>query len=280
MRNIDIPIGLKGFEAYKWLQANQRIFVKAKKSAMKKADGVCLSTSFVNRKGVIVKEALPTEKNDNELKNSTIINTCLYYDSHGDVHLPGIWKKSLADNNKRPVNDILLLQEHKMAFNSIIADGADVFPYTKTLTWRELGVDFDGETESLIFDNTISKDRNPYMFGQYAKGYVKNHSVGMYYVNIDLAIGYEHKDFKEENELFYKWIDLIPNKAEVIEDGMFWAVSEAKVGEGSAVPRGSNPITPVYSKGVEPLLGTPDEPDQSTQAAKESIFQTINQIFK
>jgi hypothetical protein len=118
------------------------------------------------------------------------------------------------------------------------------------------------------------------MFGQYAKGYVKNHSVGMYYVNIDLAIGYEHKDFKEENELFYKWIDLIPNKAEAIEDGMFWAVSEAKVGEGSAVPRGSNPITPVYSKGVEPLLGTPDEPDQSTQAAKESIFQTINQIFK
>jgi hypothetical protein len=37
------------------------------------------------------------------------------------------------------------------------------------------------ETEALVFNVEIDKDRNDFMFNQYAKGYVKEHSVGMRY---------------------------------------------------------------------------------------------------
>ena len=279
MRNLNIPSGLEGIEALKWIRSNKGLFIKEKKASLKKADAVCFSNAFVNRMGEISKGSDPISKDDNSLKNSTVINTCLWYDSHGDVHLPGIWNKSLSDNAKRSVNDIMLLQEHKMAFDKIISDGADVYPYTKTMGWRELGVDFDGETEALIFDNVIKADRNPYMFQQYSKGHVKNHSVGMYYVGIDLAIGYKHKDFKEENDLWDKWIDKIPNKEEAIEDGMFWAISQAKVIEGSAVPKGSNIITPTLNSKAEPSIDTPIEPEPSTQKQPSDVFSLINKIY-
>lgn len=277
MRNLNIPEGLDGIEAIKWIKANKSYCVKAKKSVMKQADAVCFSQAIVNKDGQVSKDAMPAESNPNELKNSTVINTALWYDSHGDVHLPGIWNKSLSDNSRRSVNDIMLLQEHKMMFDKIIADGPDVTAYAKKMSWRELGVDADGETESLIFDNVIKSGRNPYMFGQYSKGHVKNHSVGMYYVGINLAIGYKHKDFKEENDLWDKWIDLIPNKEEAIEDGMFWAVSEAKVIEGSAVPRGSNVVTPTLSSKAGQAPNAPESP--STQKQPSDIFSLINKIY-
>jgi trehalose/maltose hydrolase-like predicted phosphorylase len=40
-------------------------------------------------------------------------------DSHSDVHIPGIWNKSLKDN---PIQ--LHLQEHEMAFANVISDEA------------------------------------------------------------------------------------------------------------------------------------------------------------
>ncbi len=253
--------------------------MKAKKAEMKRADAVVFNGNLVNRSGEAVKGSAPVTKDDNSIKNSTVINTCLWYDSHGDVHLPGIWKNSLAANAKRPVNDILLLQEHKMAFDHVIADGSDVQPYTATMSWQQLGVDFKGDTEALIFDNNISADRNPFMFKQYQNGRVKNHSVGMIYVDIAMAIGYKHKDFKEENDLWDKWIDKIANKEEAIEDGMFWAVAQAKVVEGSAVLKGSNVITPTLNtsdKGThfQPVETTGDEPQKKTD-----VFSIINTIY-
>jgi hypothetical protein len=44
--------------------------------------------------------------------------------------------------------------------------------------WKDLGFDFEGNTEALVFNVEIDKDRNDFMFNQYAKGYVKEHSVG------------------------------------------------------------------------------------------------------
>jgi hypothetical protein len=47
-------------------------------------------------------------------------------DSHKDVHLPGIWKKTLQENK-----DLYLLEEHKFLFQGIITD--QVKAYTQLL---------------------------------------------------------------------------------------------------------------------------------------------------
>lgn len=128
------------------------------------------------------------------------------------------------------------------------------------LSWKTLGVDAEGETECLVFDNVIYSDRNKYMFDQYQKGYVKNHSVGMNYVNIELAVNSECKDFKDEKKIWDKYYPMIANKSDVDEAGYFWAVLEAKAVEGSAVPIGSNRATPTLDTKNEPAPTTHDEP--------------------
>ena len=185
-------------------------------------------------------------------------------DSHSDVHLKGIWNKSLKEQK-----NLYLLQEHQMKFDKIISD--EVKASVDVMSFRDLGSNLQGTTEALIFDVGLDK-RNAFMFGQYAKGYVKNHSVGMRYVKIDMAVNSDDKWATEEKEVWDKHIDEIANKEQAEELGYFFAVSEAKIIEGSAVPIGSNTITPT--------LNTEAVKDTSTEAAVKhfDLSNAIKQI--
>lgn len=141
------------------------------------------------------------------------------------------------------------LQEHSMEFESIIADGDQLKAYTKTYKWSELGFPYKGTTEALVFESDILKIRNEYMFNQYANGWVRNHSVGMYYVKMDFAINDE--DYPNEFQAWEKYYPQIANPETADERGYFWYVLEAKLVEGSAVPIGSNTATPTISNGIE-----------------------------
>jgi hypothetical protein len=168
----------------------------------------------------------------------------------------------------------MLLQEHEMRFDKVISD--QVKATAETRTFKELGFgQLKGETQALVFDSTISKDVNPYMFGLYAKGMVKNHSVGMRYVKIDLAVNSDENDYKAEKKVWDKYIDQVANTKDVENQGYFWAVTEAKVIEGSAVLMGSNRVTPtesVESKDIEPLQGTQTEPLEDTQGLDKKYY--------
>jgi hypothetical protein len=138
------------------------------------------------------------------------------------------------------------------------------------MTWKELGYKYEGDTEALIFDCTIVKERNEYMAEQYAKGRVKQHSVGMQYVKLSLCMNSESKWDKEEKENWDKYYPQVANKDEADRYGYFWAVTEAKCIEGSAVPLGSNFATPTIS--IEPVGSTqssePTEPTKSLDWGK------------
>jgi len=111
------------------------------------------------------------------------------------------------------------------------------------------------------------------MFDQYAKGFVKNHSVGMRYVKLDLALNSDSKFDQEEKEVWDKHIDSVVNKQDAEDQGYFWAVSEAKIIEGSAVPVGSNQITPVLNiEGKGAGQTTPNnEPPKGTQKETDGM---------
>ena len=141
------------------------------------------------------------------------------------------------------------------------------------MNWKDLGYNADGTTEALIFDSTVKASRNAYMFDQYKNGYVDNHSVGMQYVKLELAVNDE--DYEKEKNFFDKYIDEVTNKEDAINQGYFWVVTEAKVIEGSAVPMGSNPITPTLENKNEPPLGT--QTNTIDEAAK--ALQEKKQLF-
>lgn len=229
-------------ELFAWLKDNEEDILYKKKSQFKKADG--FTSNVIPLSEVANHVAFKDVSNDDErkIKVRVIINTTMVRDSHKDVHIDGIWNKTVKENKK-----IKHLQEHEMKFDKIISDKEDLRAFVKTYNWRDLGYDADGTTQALVFDSTIKELRNPYMYYQYKNGNVDNHSVGMYYVDIKTAINSDDEEYAKYKAEYDKHIDNIVNKAEVEKDGFFFAVYEAKAIEGSAVPIGSNQITPTLN---------------------------------
>lgn len=233
-------------EKIAYLVENKESLIKQAKSEIKRADGYGVIYMVSTNKTDSQNKADSEEQEEGVLNVKAIINTTNIMDSHDDVHMKGIWKKTLQEY-KRPKH----LQEHESRkFSHIISDGEDLNVYVKTYSWKSLGFDMNGSTQALVFESKVRKERNPFMYEQYKNGWVDNHSVGMRYVKIDFAVN--DKDYETEKAVWDRYIDEVANKQQAEEQGYFWAVTEAKMIEGSAVPNGSNSITPTLSvKSIE-----------------------------
>lgn len=263
-----IPNNLSRKEIFNYLVKNEALIFNAKKSVTKEADGFFSAPLYVDDKGNLVNkaegEAIPLTESG-RLKVVPVINTTNWLDSHGDVHIPGLWKKSLSDNKR---SGFYLLDSHRRSFKDIIAE--ECAGMTRNLSWKELGLDYPGTTEALLFNAFLEKERNEYMYEQYLKKRVKNHSVGMQYVKLVTCIDDEEYPVQKEN--WDKYIEMVANREEAEADGYFWAILEAKIMEGSAVVFGSNSATPTLETTLlgktdleedtknQPPLGTDDEP--------------------
>tara|TARA_R100001510_G_C7655052_1_gene213984 strand:- start:1461 stop:2249 length:789 start_codon:yes stop_codon:yes gene_type:complete len=228
-------------ELFKALRENKASLIAQKKMATKFADPIFFSPFVMEGEKMKAFKADTVDVgNIKTLSMDLAINTTNLMDSHSDVHIPGLWTKSLKEKK-----DYYLIQEHAMKFDSIITD--EVVASAVMMNWKDLGANYPGQTQVLLFKVNVGNERNPFMFGQYAKGYVKNHSVGMRYMKLDLGINSESKWDAEEKEIWDKYIDQVANREQAEDKGYFWAVTEAKVVEGSAVPMGSNWVTPTIS---------------------------------
>lgn len=173
---------------------------------------------------------------EDKLERTIIGNTYYWLDSHDDVHAKGCFSKSLKERQ----NKIFHLHDHK--FERTAKVGNPISIYEKEVQWKDLGVNKMGETEALHMDSEIIKAYNSVIFNEYKDDLVDQHSVGMQYVKIDLAVNDE--EYEEEYKLWQDNIDKIGNSEVAQEKGYFWLVREAKLIEISAVLLGSNEMTP------------------------------------
>jgi len=171
-----------------------------------------------------------------------VINTTWYLDNHDDVHKSGLWKKTIKDN----VGKIFYVSGHKFDLDNVITWPEDVEVFTKEISWKSVGKDYEGNTEALIFkikEENIGKES--------AKNAIKGRrkvqgSVSMMYVKIDMAIDSDEKEYAKNKAIWDANIDMISNKEKAIEQGYFFLVSEAKIiREGSLVLAGSNDATEI-----------------------------------
>ncbi|MBS7112625.1 MAG: hypothetical protein KH100_15690 [Dysgonomonas mossii] len=246
-------------ELFKSLSENKHLLKSQKKLQTKHSDSVAYSFA-VNDKNEAVKSGEINVSEVNTLRVKIVVNSCNLFDSHSDVSINGSWNRTVKNNTR-----VLLLEAHKAQFDKIISDEIEL--KVESISWKDLGFDFEGKTDCLVFYATIRKDRNHFMFEQYAKGYVKEHSAGLRYVQIELAINSEAEWNKEEKEVWDKYYPQIANKEDVDQYGYFWAVIEQKLMEGSAVVFGSNFATPTIS--VEPVADTSTKKDPVTTTPLE-----------
>ena len=110
-------------ELYDYLVKNVDEHIYQKKQAIKYAD----ACGFVEVEPIFLKEDIEKAEGNTiepvpgELMVKAVINTTNILDSHGDVHVKGLWDKSLKENKR-----IKHLQEHQMKFDKVISDKGDL----------------------------------------------------------------------------------------------------------------------------------------------------------
>lgn len=228
-------------EFFSYLIANKAELIRMKKSAVKFTEPFSITES-----SNVVKDLYTNHKDNVQsgiITRTIIGNTYNWMDSVNDVLLPGVFSKSIQEN----ADKIFHLHDHEFKTTSKV--GKPTRFYEKSLLWADLGINKIGSTTALFMDSDIIKAYNEKIFNQYLNKEINQHSVGMQYVLIDLAIN--DSEEKAEYAVWTKYIDQIGNKEKAIEDGYFWAVKEGKLYEISAVLAGANELTPTLDNKSE-----------------------------
>lgn len=217
------------------LVKNKAQHIELKKAEIKTVKG---GLNAIVKSNAVVKGVF--KDSENELERTIIGNTYLWMDSHDDVHSKGVFTKTIKERG----NSIFHLHDHEFKLVSKIGEPISV--YEKDIAWKDLGVNKSGTTQALFMDSAIKKEYNANIFNAYKSGQINQHSVGMQYVKIDLAVNDE--SYEEEFKVWSDNIDSLGNKEQAEEKGYFWLVREAKLIEISAVLMGSNELTPTLQE--------------------------------
>lgn len=240
---LDIPKFNTQGELFEYLVKNKKDLTDLKKSVTKYADsfGGLIATS-----GLISKASANNQDTEDTVYRTVVGNTYMWMDSHDDVHLNNVFGVSI---NQKGAARIPHRHDHINQLTAKVGKFSNV--YEQVVNWTDLGVNKAGQTMSLLGDSAIKKLYNPLIFESYKDGEIDQHSVGMQYVVIDLAVN--DPKMKEEYAVWVKHINQIGNKEKAEEKGYFWAVKEAKLIEISCVSEGSNEITGIYSPSKDSL---------------------------
>lgn len=258
-------------ELFAALKSHKREIIEAKKADIKKTDPVIFHLRPT--------DALKTESTVKEITYGDyiypVINTINWLDSHKDVHIWGIWDKSAKEQS----GQTYYLVNHDLSIGQVISYPKEVEVMVKTMSWAQLGYDYPGDTQALIFKARLTEKSNQAAYQAIKAGEALQNSVRMQYVSLDLAVNATDEDFKEEKRVWDKYSPYVVNR-DALKDGYFWAVKEAKIfKEGSAVLFGSNEATPIMTE--EPKQHITAAPSHSQSAAKSTgNLKQLNSILK
>ena len=215
---------------------NKVALLQEKRSIIKNnVKTLSVTQSFIKKLGIATKSNDDYNLEEGEAIVNFIGNTYLWLDNHEDVHDKSVFKKTIKERK----NKIWHLADHKYGVLAKLGDIQDIQEIK--VNWRDLNIDKDGETEILLITSKISKERNPAIYKEYVSKKANQHSVGMWYVNISLAI--DEGNEKEEYKIWVQYIDKLGNKEKAEELGYFFLIKEAGLREVSYVLESSNEIT-------------------------------------
>ncbi|NQZ74656.1 MAG: hypothetical protein HRT61_00845 [Ekhidna sp.] len=182
-------------------------------------------------------------------------NAIGFLDGHDDVSMKGSFTKTVKETGKR----VKILRDHGRGIDSIIAVNKGLF--IEDVDIETLGFQVMGKTE--VVGARILPKYDPKIAEMYADGVIDQHSVGIQYVKLDLAVNDPYQE--EEYKIWQATIDQVINREEAIERGFYFPIFEQKLKEISAVVFGSNPYTPTMDN--KSLAS--DEPSNDTQPKDE-----------
>ncbi len=243
-------------DRFDYLKKNSKALVSLKKATIKTAECVIGTPLLVK-----------SEETDKAAGEDGVYeiaaNTCMYIDDQMDALAPGAATKSINENLKR--GTIYFLKNHARTTDNIIGSIKDA--YYKQFPLSSLGYDAEGMADVLTIVGEPDRELDAKTYDLYKKGFVKQHSIGLQYVKIDVAA--DDPTNAPAYKIWQAHYDEIINKDVADKYGFFFYVSEFKLFELSAVLWGSNDLTGI----IEPEKSTQEDSRKST--IDKSEFKTI-----
>lgn len=247
---------LKGNELLSFIKENKQLLISEKKALpVKFAEPVAYSPEFFGvKEGIATKAAISDiPATATSIRVKVVANACWFMDSQFDVLVDDSAKTTIKQ--RKPL--IKHIRDHEYKLAAEVGDVADIYLQDVALT--DLGLKEKGKTQCVIFETDIRKDYDKIIFDKYRTGKINQHSIGLQYIKIELAL----KDEEDEKEMDFwnKYYAKIINKELADQYGFFFVVQEYKLLENSCVLFGSNELTPVLE-----VSQSKAEPDSTTEA--------------
>lgn len=234
---------LSGEDLKKALKSNKETLIAEKKANLKYTEGLIYQPEVIStesqKKSFNQKADTPVEDStDSPFMVTVVCNTTNFCDSYMDVLTEGSYTKSI----KARGTTIPHIADHKHESTAHVGDVKAI--YTKKVPLKELGFNAEGEVEALLMDSLIRKDYNDDVYRFYKSGKINQHSIGLSYGEIKLALNSQVEGDEKEYAVWEEFYPQIVNKEQVDKRGYFWAVTEADIRENSCVLFGANALTP------------------------------------
>lgn len=256
-------------EMFKELKSNLDLIIDKKKSEFQysRDKGTAISCKSLN--GIKLNDA---EKASIEIDDDyyyIVVNSTNILDSHEDLHVDGIWNKSVADNQGKNY----LVTDHELEINNVVVRKEHIEMFVATVSFKSLGYPYAGNTQILVYK--FRKDR---VLIQSVKDWLESGdeiqaSVRMRYVTIEFAMDSNDPEFSTERKRYEQYKTRIANIEDFDYVYYFYVIKDAvNQRESSLVVAGSNHVTGniIENKNTEPSKVE----DTQTENKEEKIEPT------
>jgi hypothetical protein len=267
-------------ELFAELKANKDLIIDAKKSEIYKS---CDKGQSIVSKSL---DLLQFSEQNKAIKIDDnfyyfAVNSTRILDSHDDLHVDGIWKKSVQEIQGKNY----FVEDHELEISKVITRKEHIEIFTAKVPFSLIGKSYQGNTEILVYKIAKNQIKNDKVKEWLESGDSIECSVRMQYVTILLALDSNNPEDATEKKNYDDYVDLIANKSDFEYIPYFFVIKEAKnVKESSLVPFGSNSATGVVQNKIEkneadPITSETIEPLEDTHnKANELLKELINKI--
>lgn len=285
-----IPEHLKGKELFNYLKKNRKEIIVQKCSTPHKSDEfeygcIELKANSKDKIGQKVSKTISVKEDlaDDEIQVDAIANMAGWCDSYMDVLIPDCWNRTISERGASNKQLIYHLKNHGDRWNGYRTDdiiGGNVQMSSKYIDLNVFNIDSDlKQGQALIGSSLVKKKYDSKCYHLYCDDEVKQHSIGLRYLKISLCMNSEEEEYQYEKENWDKYYKYVINKDKVDGRGYFWAVTEIKLLEYSAVLYGANELTTVQgSSKQEPSKDILEEPSKDIQLQAKRKQLIINHL--
>ena len=263
-------------EMFSELKANVDFIIESKKTEIKNSCDKGLSVSCKSLDLMKFTDQLKGVKIDDDYYYIAV-NTTGILDSHLDLHVSGIWSKTVKEQQGKNY----LVEDHALELSKVIVAKEHVEMFTAKLPFSLLGKPYEGDTQALIYKVPKNKVKKEYIKEWLDSGDSIEASVRMQYVNIKFAMDSNDPEDAVEKKVYDDHIDQIANKGDYEYIPYFFVVKEAKnVKESSLVLFGSNNATGQIENKTVAVEDTTEikEPSLDTQKNEELLKELLKKI--